>query len=121
MRVLEIKNISDAADRLDDDEKSGVAINDPHGRPQNTTVISESGLYSLVLTSRKPEAKRFKKWVTADVLPTIRKTGSYAAPVPLTREQQLAVALRLADDTIQEMTEASEEFAAIGRPSFGKP
>lgn len=76
-RVLEISNARDAAGRLDDDEKDGVGITDAIGREQQTTIINESGLYSLILTSRKPSAKRFKKWVTAEVLPSIRKTGGY--------------------------------------------
>ncbi|TPG53297.1 phage repressor protein/antirepressor Ant [Roseomonas nepalensis] len=76
-RVLEISNARDAASRLDDDEKDGVGITDAIGREQLTTVVSESGLYSLILTSRKEAAKRFKKWVTSEVLPTIRKTGGY--------------------------------------------
>ncbi|WP_188260678.1 BRO-N domain-containing protein [Azospirillum tabaci] len=74
--VLEIGNNRDAASRLDDDEK-GVGIIDTPGGEQQLTIINESGLYSLILTSRKPAAKRFKKWVTAKVLPSIRKTGSY--------------------------------------------
>lgn len=65
--------------RLDDDEK-GLRIVQTLGGEQEMTVINESGLYSLILTSRKPEAKRFKRWVTHEVLPSIRKTGSYAAP-----------------------------------------
>jgi len=76
--VLEINNSRQAIFRLDDDEKSEVAIKDSLGRSQNVNIISESGLYALVMTSRKPEAKRFKKWVTSEVLPTIRKTGSYS-------------------------------------------
>lgn len=78
-RVLEIGNPSDAARRLDDDEKDtldnveGIASS----RVQSLTIINESGLYSLILTSRKPGAKTFKKWVTAEVLPSIRKTGGY--------------------------------------------
>lgn len=75
-RVLEIANPRDAAARLDDDER-GVATTDTPGGPQDVTIINESGLYSLVLTSRKPAAKRFKKWVTAEVLPTLRRTGIY--------------------------------------------
>lgn len=75
-RVLEIGLTGDAARRLDDDEKGMDIIHTPGG-PQEMTVINESGLYSLILTSRKPAAKRFKKWVTAEVLPTIRKTGGY--------------------------------------------
>lgn len=82
-RILEIGNPSDAARRLDDDEK-GVATVDTLGGPQDMVVINESGLYSLILKSRKPAAKAFKKWVTAEVLPTIRKTGYYnAAPLQI--------------------------------------
>jgi prophage antirepressor-like protein len=77
--ILSIANARDAASRLDDDEKDGVGITDSMGRPKNLVLINESGLYSLILTSRKPEAKRFKKWVTSEVLPQIRKTGSYLA------------------------------------------
>lgn len=62
---------------LDEDEKDGVHTMDAMGRMQKTTTISESGLYSLILKSRKPEAKAFKKWVTHDVLPAIRKDGAY--------------------------------------------
>ena len=64
--------------RLDEDEK-GLRTVQTLGGPQDMLVINESGLYSLILTSRKPEAKRFKKWVTREVLPAIRKTGSYSA------------------------------------------
>jgi prophage antirepressor-like protein len=72
---------------LDDDEK-GVHTVDTPGGPQKLTTISESGLYSMVLRSRKPEAKRFKKWVTSEVLPSIRKHGMYATPA--TVESMLA-------------------------------
>lgn len=78
--VLSISNSRDASSRLDDDEK-GVVITDTLGGPQEMNIINESGLYTLILTSRKAEAKRFRKWVTAEVLPTIRKTGSFSAPV----------------------------------------
>lgn len=66
-----------ALERLDDDEK-GVSSIHTLGGEQQMSIINESGLYSLVLGSRKPEAKPFKKWVTAEVLPSIRKTGAYA-------------------------------------------
>jgi len=65
--------------RLDDDEKGLRTVQTPGGQQEMVT-INESGLYSLILTSRKAEAKRFKRWVTREVLPSIRKTGSYAAP-----------------------------------------
>lgn len=75
-QVLDHTNSRMAADRLDNDEK-GVSIVYTPGGPQEMTVINESGLWSLVLTSRKPAAKRFKKWITSDVIPTIRRTGHY--------------------------------------------
>lgn len=81
-KKIGIANPRDAASRLDDDEKDGVGISDAMGREQKTTVISESGLYSLILRSSKPEAKRFKKWITSEVLPSIRKTGAYGGRVP---------------------------------------
>ena len=75
--VLDIRNVSDALSRLDDDEK-GIASTDTLGGKQDMTIVSESGMYALVLSSRKPEAKPFRKWVTSEVLPSIRKTGSYS-------------------------------------------
>lgn len=78
-RVLEHSNPSQAASRLDVDERGIITGDTPSGQ-QAMVIISESGLYSLILTSRKPEAKTFKKWVTGTVLPTIRKTGVYVAP-----------------------------------------
>ena len=74
--ALDIKNASDAAGRLDEDEK-GVVQTDTLGGTQKIRIINESGLWNLVMRSDKPEAKRFKKWVTGTVLPQIRKTGSF--------------------------------------------
>lgn len=81
-RVLEISNPRDAVARLDDDEKDGVGITDAIGRQQQTNVVNESGLYALTLTSRKPEARNFQRWVYHEVLPSIRKTGSYSIAQP---------------------------------------
>lgn len=75
-RALDVKNGRDAVSRLDDDEK-GVALTDTLGGKQEMAAVSEAGLYALVLSSRKPEAKAFKRWVTHDVLPSIRKHGAY--------------------------------------------
>lgn len=75
--LLDINNPRDAVSRLDEDERSGVGITDTIGREKVINCINESGLYSLILTSRKDSAKRFKKWVTAEVLPSIRKYGYY--------------------------------------------
>lgn len=80
-RVLDIKNESQALARLDPDERQdGVCITDPTGRPQEVIVVSEAGVYRLIFTSRKPEAERFKKWIVSEVLPSIRKHGSYTVP-----------------------------------------
>lgn len=89
-------------DHVDDEDKTdGVTIRDSIGREQNPTVINESGLYSLILSSKLPTAKRFKRWVTHEVLPTIRKTGGY---IPATGaesdEDILAKAVLIAQKTI---------------------
>jgi prophage antirepressor-like protein len=76
-KCLGIDNARDAIRRLDQEERDDVVSTDTIGRPQTLTVVNESGLYSLILSSRKPEAKAFKRWVTSEVLPTIRKTGRY--------------------------------------------
>lgn len=76
-QVLGIANHKDAVSRLDEDERDGVGITDPIGRQQTVTVVSESGLYALIFQSRKPEARKFRKWVTSEVLPSIRKKGYY--------------------------------------------
>lgn len=75
--ILEIKNVSDALNRLDGDEKNTIVLNDGNRGNPNTSVVSRSGMYALVLSSRKQEAKVFRKWITSEVLPSIEKTGSY--------------------------------------------
>lgn len=78
--VLGISNHKMTAQRLDVDEVSQTYLTDSLGRKQETTIINESGLYHVILRSDKQEAKPFRKWVTSEVLPSIRKTGSYALP-----------------------------------------
>jgi hypothetical protein len=70
---------ADIARSLDDDEKGTQIVRTPSG-DQEMLVINESGLYSAILRSRKPDAKRFKRWITHEVIPSIRKTGTYAMP-----------------------------------------
>ncbi|MEK3838694.1 phage antirepressor [Paenibacillus sp. FSL R7-0128] len=77
--VLELTNSRMAIDRLDEDEK-GVSSTDTLGGKQNVTIVNESGLYSLILGSRKPEAKQFKRWITHEVIPSIRQHGAYMTP-----------------------------------------
>lgn len=74
-RVLELSNPRSVADRLDEDERRKLEL----PRQGETWFINESGLYSVILRSDKPEAKPFRKWVTSEVLPSIRKTGAYSA------------------------------------------
>jgi len=76
--ALEYSNPRDALAKHVDDEDKGVAKRDTLGGAQEMTIINESGLYSLILSSRLPAAKQFKHWVTREVLPSIRKTGTYS-------------------------------------------
>lgn len=76
--ILELSEPHRVAARLDDDERTQSTVIDSLGRKQEMTIISESGLYSVILRSDKPEAKPFRKWVTLEVLPSIRKTGKYS-------------------------------------------
>jgi len=77
--VLDLSNPSMIADRLDDDERAKYCL----GRQGDTNIISESGLYNVILRSRKPEAKKFKRWITQEVLPTIRNHGAYVTAAKL--------------------------------------
>lgn len=77
-RALELGNNRQALTRLEDDEK-GVILMDTPGGKQEMSIVNEPGLYTLVLGSRKPEAKAFKRWITHEVIPSIRKTGGYTA------------------------------------------
>lgn len=74
------KALADHVDQEDKCQGDGVTIRDPMGREQHPTIINESGVYSLVFASRLPKAKQFKRWVTSEVLPSIRKHGGYLAP-----------------------------------------
>ena len=95
---LEINNSRQALSRLDDDEKNSVILNDGiPGNPEKS-IVNEYGLYSLVLSSRKPEAKEFKRWITHDVLPSLRKYGTYSMDIPRT----LPDALKAYADEIEE-------------------
>lgn len=84
-KALEISNPSKVAQRLDEDERTKLEL----GRQGETNFITESGLYAVILRSDKPNAKKFRKWVTAEVLPQIRKTGSYNKPMTTSGQIQL--------------------------------
>lgn len=101
--VLGLSNHKVTAQRLDRDEVSQTYLTDSIGRKQETTVINESGLYSVILRSDKPEAKPFRKWVTSEVLPSIRKNGGYiSGQEQLSPEELMAKALLVANKTLAE-------------------
>lgn len=84
-KALDIKNVTDVAKRLDEDERTRLNL----GRQGETNFVTESGLYAVILRSDKPNAKKFRKWVTSEVLPSIRKTGSYTKPMTTAEKIQL--------------------------------
>lgn len=99
--VLDIGNPSDVLRRLDDDERTLVSIDGPNGRQVEVNAVTEAGLYSLILGSRKPQARPFKRWVTHEVLPQIRRTGRYQAapaPVAIPTARELAQLVIAAED-----------------------
>ncbi|WP_428978896.1 BRO-N domain-containing protein [Acinetobacter baumannii] len=108
--VLEIGNVSMAASRLDAEE---ITLSTIEGSHRPTNLVNESGLYSLVLTSRKPEAKQFKKWVTSDVLPSIRKNGGYISGQENDDpEIIMAKALQVANNVILRKTQELQQAQA---------
>lgn len=100
-KALGLAQVSRAIQKLDEDEVTNSKVIDSIGREQKVNAISEAGMYSLVLVSRKPEAKAFKRWVTHEVLPAIRRTGGYiATKKDDTPEEIMARAVLIAQDTI---------------------
>ena len=101
---LDIGNPSQALTRLDSDEKNTIILNEGIGNPEKA-VVNEYGLYTLVLGSRKPEAKAFKRWITHEVIPSIRKHGGYLTP------EKVEEALLNPDTLIRLATSLKEERA----------
>lgn len=97
-------------DHVEQEDKDVVPIQDSIGRMQNTAIINESGLYSLILSSKLPGAKKFKRWVTSEVLPSIRKNGGYIAKQEnLSDNELMAKALLVAQNTINNKNKELEE------------
>ena len=125
--ALGIAKVDSAIRSLDEDEKDAHSMSTLGGN-QEMTVVSEAGLYSLIMRSRKPEAKTFKRWVTHEVLPSIRKTGAYVAP-DIGLEQLVAVAKKIGEMAkrliaenaeLREKIEYMEQFIPDD-DEFGKP
>lgn len=128
--ILEIKNNRDTLNKCLDEDERGVDIIYTPGGNQEMTIVSEAGLYSLILRSRKPEAKAFKRWVTHEVLPSIRKTGAYLSP-GMSNEQVKALVATLeeemyrriqAENRLAKLEAHAEELArsAIPATPFGE-
>ena len=129
--ILEIGSPHKVAERLDEDEKGWSSIPTPGGE-QKVAIINESGLYSLVIRSDKPKAKKFRKWVTSEVLPSLRKTGSYSlAPSVKSRdvvfEEHMRMAKTLSEttkielfDSVESAIEATEQETGSNLEHFKK-
>lgn len=102
-KALEIKNATDVSKRLDEDELTRLNLG---SRAGETNFITESGLYAVILRSDKPNAKKFRKWVTSEVLPSIRKTGSYNKPMTTAEKIQL---LAQGNEELNERVDIVEE------------
>jgi len=117
MSVLDLTNPTEAAKSLDDDELSITELIDSMGRLQKAFAINESGLYSLIMRSRKPQARSFKRWITHEVLPSIRKSGGYLLDDP---KRLIAHALVEANRIIEKQQPQVKAFRAFisGRGLF---
>ena len=112
--ALGYKNVRDSLARhIDsDDKRDGVVIHDSMGREQKPIIINESGLYSLILSSKLESAKKFKHWVTGEVLPTLRKTGSYAK-VPTDPRELLMLTIKAHEQTAQRVDVLEEKVSDL--------
>lgn len=125
-RVLEIGNSSQALARLDEDEKNTLILNEGNRGNPNVSIVNEPGLYTLVLGSRKPEAKAFKRWITHEVIPAIRKTGNYTMKKPDDDVKQIrAAAMKMNAETrrFKATVAAMKEFnlSQVAMEAIGVP
>lgn len=124
--VLGIARARDVANRLDSDEAVLTGVIDSAGREQPTYIINEPGLYNVILRSDKPEAKDFKRWVTHEVLPSIRQKGSYSVPAMspaqlIAAQAQLLVDMEKRMDEVQGQTRALEAKVDTAMKAFSRP
>lgn len=111
--VLDIANVGNALARLDVDDRSSIRLTDGTSGNPNRAIISEPGLYDLVIRSDKPEAKAFKRWITHDVLPAIRKTGSYSVATSHPLPRTFSEALRELADAVEQRDAAQERITEL--------
>ena len=110
--VLGLARQQDSTRHLDDDEKGECSVDTPSGR-QQMVIVNEPGLYSLILRSRRLEAKAFKRWITHDVLPAIRKTGSYSVATSHPLPRTFSEALRELADAVEQRDAAQERITEL--------
>ena len=120
-KVLDLGNPSQVKTRLDDGVISNEVIPDSLGRQQEATFVNEDGLYDVILDSRKPQAKAFRKWITSEVLPSIRKSGSYSVPNAQPTLQDKVFAINWASDflrlnDVSKLKLAKAVFEPLGLP-----
>lgn len=116
--VVGIRNHSNVVSRLEEDEKALHLVEDLNGKPQQTVIVNEPGLYSVILRSDKPEAREFKRWVTHEVLPSIHRTGQYslsAAPqrIPEVSPSGLAKLITVTRQVMLDMGNSPLEIGAM--------
>lgn len=106
--VLDLSNPTMVASRLDSDALSTAEVIDSMGRSQTARIVSEPGMYAVVFMSRKPDAVAFRRWITTEVLPSIRKTGSYGTPRALTPDEIVAQALAITTERVKALSATVE-------------
>lgn len=110
--ALSINNVGNVVKSLDEDNIHTMDVTDAIGRTRKTNVVTEPGLYEVIFQSRKPEAKAFRRWVTGEVLPSIRKTGAYSLRPRLEGPELMAAALIEAQKTIEAAQQRAESAEA---------
>lgn len=103
-RVLGLSNPTMVAERIDPDGLSRTEVTDSLGRTQSAAIVNEAGMYEVVIRSDKPEAVRFRRWVTGEVIPTIRKTGSYSSAPALSEDEIVHQALSITAKRVEALT-----------------
>lgn len=123
-KVLDIAAVGRLASRLDDGVRQTHTIQDSLGRDQNAVIVSEAGMYEVVIRSDKPEAAAFRRWITSEVLPQIRRTGAYGVQAVPTGQELLALAvveaqalLAAKDTRIAELTPRAEAWTVLADAS----
>ncbi len=114
-QILDIKNTTQAISRLDEDERTMLNI----GRQGNTNIVNEYGLYNLILASRKKEAKEFKRWITHEVIPSIRKTGGYiVGEENMTEDELVLKAMQVMQNKLKRLENTTKRFETENRQQF---